>query len=167
MKHLLTAALIAALPAHAFAFDDDDRAAVTQAIANYDQAFVQNDFDKIIGFMPDRIVGYMAQQMGGVADDKLRTGLAQQMRSVMASVSIDSFKMDAGKMITGQTDDGFDYAFIPTATKVTAQGQTRSMRTHTLAIEDAGEWFFVRIDQPEQYQVVQQVYPGFANISLP
>lgn len=167
MKRIIAAAALAAvLPLAAPAFDASDRAAVRTASDRFAAAFVSKDFEAVIDAMPPKLVAYMAQQVG-MAADALGASMAQQMTVFAGDVTVEKLDMKTGRMTTGRTPDGIDYAFIPTRTTVKNASARQSVDSQTLALEDGGQWYFLRLEQAQQYEIVKAVYPGFAAIRLP
>lgn len=167
MKRFLAAALLATLPLTAAAFDDGDRQRVEARADSFENAFLAGNFTEILSAMPPKLTDYMAKQMG-IKSSELAPAMGVQMQALAAGVKIEKMSMNTRRMITGTTGAGTDYAFIPTTTTATAEGQGRkTSKTHTLALEDGGTWYMLRIDQAQQYELVKSVYPDFAAVPLP
>ncbi|MGR3362663.1 MAG: hypothetical protein ACU0CY_00640 [Maritimibacter harenae] len=166
IRLLAAAALAATLPMGAFAFDDADRQAVSEAARDYGRDFIAKDFEGLASALPPTLRAYMADQLGASPDEVIGT-MAEQMSVFLADTTVDKFTMDTSRMKTGETSNGIAYAFIPTASTVTGEGNTVSKDAQTLAIEEGGSWYFLRIEQPQQYEIVKAVFPGFERVRLP
>ncbi|MAM60720.1 hypothetical protein [Maritimibacter sp. UBA3975] len=167
MKRILTAAAFAtALPLSALAFDNSDKAAVQAVTQSFAQDFKSNNFEGVLNAMPPRVLDYMSRQTG-IPANQLASTLAKQMSVFMDDVKVEKFNMNMNRMATGTTNDGIDFAFIPTRTTVKGPEGRQTTNTQTLALQDGGAWYLVRIEQAQQYEIVKAVYPGFANVRLP
>jgi ketosteroid isomerase-like protein len=167
MKRILAAAAFAtALPLSALAFDNSDRAAVQAVTQSFAQNLRAKNFEGVLNAMPPKILNYMSQQTGIPANELAGT-LARQMSVFMGDVTVERFNMNMNRMATGTTNDGIDFAFIPTRTTVKGPEGRQTTNTQTLALQDGGQWYLVRIEQAQQYEIVKAVYPGFANVRLP
>ncbi|HBZ45506.1 MAG TPA: hypothetical protein DEO85_15980 [Maritimibacter sp.] len=166
MKRLLAAALISTLPLTAMAFDTADKAAVEATVSEFDTAYSTGDFGTVLDYLPPKLIDYMATQMGSESQAELKATMAKQMAAFMSDIKIDAFDMNTNRMKTGEAG-GRSYAFIPTTTKITAEGKTRTLRNQTLALEDGGRWYVVRIEADQQYNLVKEVYPEFGSVRLP
>lgn len=167
MKRLIAAALLASLPLSATAFDAADKAGVEQAAAGYDRAFTSGDMSTVLDLLPPQVVSYLSRQMGGMSLGQMKESMSKQMDVFMADITINELRMDTNRMTSGETSAGRAYAFIPTTVTVTAEGKTRTQRNQTLALEDEGRWYIVRLEQPQQFELVKQVYPDFAGVRQP
>ncbi|MBL6426485.1 MULTISPECIES: hypothetical protein [Maritimibacter] len=167
MKRILAAAAIAtALPLSAVAFDTSDKAAVESAIASFDADFRGKNFEGVLNAMPPKMLNYMAQQIG-IPAAELPATMARQMSVFMGDVTVERFNMNTNRMTTGTTSGGMDYAFIPTRTTVKGPEGRQTMNSYTLALQEEGKWYLIRIEQEQQLNIVKAVYPAFSNVRLP
>lgn len=170
MNRLLAAALIATLPATApltaSAFDASDKAAVEPVVAAFKQDFTALDFTGVVEVMPPKVIDYMAKQMN-MKSGELTEMLIQQLSVFSGQVTIEKFNLFLNRAKTGTTPDGIDYAFIPTKTVAKGPDGRKTFNTQTLALQDGGKWYLMRLEAPQQYAIVQIVYPGFANVKMP
>lgn len=167
MKRLLLTLAFALTALPAAALDAAQRDGLDARIAAFGQATTASDYPQVIAVMPPAMIAQMAGQLGVSVED-LRAALVAQVASVMESAMIEAFAMDTDSMVTGETADGMPYAFIPTFTRVSAPGiDAMEASSTTLALEDGGDWYLVRIQQPAQYDMVKAAYPGFTDIALP
>jgi hypothetical protein len=60
------------------------------------------------------------------------------------------------------------WLLIPTWTEMTVEGAGRvRFETRTLALEDDGEWYLVRVEDAPQAAMLREVYPEFAEVEFP
>ncbi|MGH1367041.1 MAG: hypothetical protein ACRBCL_00385 [Maritimibacter sp.] len=167
MKRLLLALVLALSSLPAFAFDASDKAGVEAAIRSFDQAFKAGNYNKVIGYMPPKIMGLIAAQAGMPAE-QLEPLIVAQTKAAMANVTVNSNLMDVANMTAGRTSTGLDYAFVPTTTKMTPNGGApTTSKTQTLALEDNGTWYLIRIDGAQHMKMVRAAYPSFKTIQPP
>ena len=159
--------LALALPLPAMAQQAVDTAPIATAIDTFETAFTGGDMEGVFAVMPPAILGFIARQ-AGVSDAELRAQMASATEAAMASVEIEEFGMDLDAATTGRSPEGRAYALVPTTAtmSVPQQGRFRSVNT-TLALEDDGEWYLMRIDDPNQIAILRQVYPDMAGVDFP
>lgn len=166
---LCLAIACAALPRAASAQDLtlQDRAAVVQAIADLEADVRAGDFAATLDVIPPPLLAATLQRFGVTADE-LRAAIDAQMEEALASVTFESFSMSIYDAVPAMTPGvGRRYMLIPTETVLAIKdiGRTRS-RTQTLALEDEGKWYLVRIDDQSQVDMLRAVYPDFATIEF-
>ncbi|MEC7762416.1 MAG: hypothetical protein VX874_10960 [Pseudomonadota bacterium] len=167
MNRILAAAAFAtALPLSALAFDNSDKAGVQAAIQTFEANILSNNHEAVLGAMPPKMLTYIASQVG-MDPSELAGSMAKQMEIFMGDVTIERMNMNTNRMTTGTTSGGMDYAFIPTRTTVKGPGGRQTLNSQTLALEEDGQWYLVRIEQEQQLNIVKAVYPAFANVRLP
>jgi hypothetical protein len=67
-----------------------------------------------------------------------------------------------------ETADGTLYLLIPTSGVIAVEGAGRIQATsQTVALEDDGEWYLVRTDEPDQTELVKQLFPAFRDVTFP
>ncbi|MEQ9258561.1 MAG: hypothetical protein RIG84_05640, partial [Roseovarius sp.] len=67
----------------------------------------------------------------------------------------------------GETSAGRTYALIPTSVELRKGEQpTVTANRETLAFEDAGAWYLVRLDSDDEMDLLYQAYPEFEGIGL-
>lgn len=60
------------------------------------------------------------------------------------------------------------YPLLPSTTDITPDGQGMvRASSQTLALEEGGEWWLVRVEDPQQAAVLTQADPEFAGVSVP
>jgi hypothetical protein len=100
---------------------------------------------------------------------------AQLMEALTAAIeeaggmeALGSFAMDITAAAIAEAPGGSrSYALIPTIVDILVEGQTMRARSETLGFEDENEWWSVRIDDPQQAQVLSTAYPEFAGVTFP
>jgi hypothetical protein len=164
----LAFALLTLAPLQARAFDDTEKAGMIAAVGDFGDAFQSGNYDAVFSYMPPKVLAAIASS-AGVDEAALLEALSGEMAAVMAAVTLESFEMDTDAATYATTPDGSrDYALIPTETLMTVDNVGRARATsQTLAFTDAGDWYLVRIDDPQQVQILQAAHPEFAGIAFP
>jgi hypothetical protein len=164
----LALGLLALSTLSARAFDDTEKAGMIAAVDAFDAAFRSGDYDTVFGYMPPKILAAIAAS-AGVDEHALREAMSAQVAAAMAMVTVDSYSMDTDAATYATTPDGSrDYALIPTETVMTVEGAGGLRATsETLAFQDGGAWYLVRIDEPQQVSILKSVYPEFAGVDFP
>lgn len=168
MRPLLPAIFALALcAAPALAFDDSDASAVRSKVADFESAVRSQNYSVFFDTIPPKMLDFIAEQ-AQLPPAELKAAMGAQIQTAMSSVTIEQFEIDLDAMETGDTSSGRGYAIIPTTSTVSVPniGKTRSTNT-TLALEDDGAWYLVRMDNPQQIAVLRSVYPDFEGIVFP
>ncbi|WP_298858024.1 hypothetical protein [uncultured Sulfitobacter sp.] len=165
---ILAAALFLAACAAPYNLPAEDRADIATRIASFERAFVQGRTTEIINVIPPRMITAIAIK-GGVPEKTLRREMARSTLKATKEVKIISFGMalDQAKFMT--TSTGRPYGLIPTQTVVQIPSSAQKLKSTsaTLTLEDGGKWYLIRIDDSRQIDLLREIYPDFAGVTLP
>lgn len=162
---LALAILACSSPATARDLTEAESALLAQRVESFNAAMLASDMEAVIGVVPPKVFAAIAEK-GGVELEKLREIVIEQSRQAMAAVTVISFGMDVDAAEYKELADGTPYVLIPTETVMDAgSGKIRS-KTTTLALLDDSTWYLVRIDDAQQVQILQQVYPQFVGVAF-
>lgn len=143
-------------------------ASLEKAVEDYNAAFSQKNWLDIVGFIPPKI--FEALTGTSRADlESVKAELASQLASALPTgVVIESFAMEVSGAAYKTMADGATLAFVPTTTNILVDPPSNRVRvkSQTLAIEDGGRWYLLRLS-PEIRNLVNQVYPDLSQIDLP
>lgn len=145
-----------------------DRAKIEARIEDLERAVTEGDAVAAIEVVPPRLLQAMLTE-AGVSRAELDVALRESFAEVLTTVKFLDFGMDVAKATTQQTPDGSRvYLVIPTFTKLKVKdvGKVRT-DTNTLALEDGGEWYLVRIDEAGQVGMLRKVFPEFTGVEFP
>jgi len=95
--------------------------------------------------------------------------MRQVLGPMLEQVHIDNFGMNlaAAQEMTTPTG-GRTYLLIPTWTEMTVQGVGRIRAdTQTLAWQDDGQWYLIRIEDAPQQAMLREAYPELAGVDFP
>ncbi len=164
---LLAAGLALAASTSGFAREatEADKATVADRAAGFAAVFTNKTYGKLIDYVPPKIFEAIATQSGRPVGD-VRAAAADQMKGLEA-VEFRDMSMDVEGATYAETSSGRSYALIPTRATITASGQTMKFESTTVAIEDEGAWYLVRIDDPSQTEILQRAMPDFEGIEFP
>ena len=145
-----------------------DRAAIAARIADFDAMMRQGRIADSIDFLPPRLLRMIAQRFG-VPDADVKAMIGAQMADAVADVRFLSFGMDMqAARVAATPDRQRAYMLIPTHSMIAVPdvGTLRS-QTSTLALQDDGLWYLVRLDSPQQAALLRAAYPEFTGVDFP
>jgi len=145
---------------------DFGKEALTETVATFKAAMGDGDFDAVMSMVPEKVFSQMARELE-VSPEHLTSLVVKQMQDVLSEVKILEFDMQSSEFDFEETTNGVAYVFLPTRTVVDVQGSKVEAKSHTLALQDGGEWRLVRIEDSVQLRVLRDVYPGFAEVEFP
>ena len=135
-------------------------------MADYQQAFIDKDYDAILDGSSPRFSEHVAAQAGATVPE-LREFLIEQSKRVMAAAAIEAHELDLDAAQYLKTKYDTPYVLIPTRVVLNMPGRGRfEIIRETLAIIDDDKWWLMRITDTEQASVLQQVYPSLTNITF-
>ncbi|MBK4216055.1 hypothetical protein JJJ17_08970 [Paracoccus caeni] len=156
------AGILAATPLLA-EVDDADRTAIAEAFDTLISDLENGNYENMIDNMPPAILEMMAAQAGGDLET-LKPMIAQQMGAVLEQAEIIEFTYDIDGATTGTSEEGRDYAIVPTDT-ITGIGEQKMQTVgSTLALEDGDKWYLVRMETPQHSAMIGQLYPDLAGL---
>lgn len=141
-----------------------DRDAIASGMDSLIAAVQAGEFAKTFDHTPPKMMEQMSQAMGVSVDDmKAQATAAAEM--VMGMVKIESFDYDMANARFGTTD-AREYALIPTSSVMEAMGQKIEAKGDTLALQDGGTWYLLRVEDPEQINMLHAAYPDMAGVEI-
>ncbi len=165
---VVIAALALSSPAMAQELTPEASARIEQRLADFNAVMTRMDMGATFDFVPPKLKVKIAETFG-VKPDDLKTAMADVMAEALKTVKFESFNMDFASATIATTSDGSrTYALIPTETIMAVEGAGKFRATsQTLAMDEDGEWYLVRVDDPNQSNLIKQVYPEFADVDFP
>lgn len=157
-----------ALPASAQTFTDADRARVEARIAQLDAIVSSGDLAGALEVVPPVLFRTIAER-GGATEAQLLAAMREMIRTQLVGMSVVSHDMDLVAASPLVTPDGSQtYLMIPTVLviDVPTAGRVR-ISTRTLAIADGGDWYLIRVEEPQQVALVRELWPSFAGVEFP
>ena len=149
-------------------FSAADRAKVEARIADLDRSISSGNLAGALDVLPPRLFQAIAQR-AGVTEEELRAAVRQMAEAAMQEVRLVSYAMDLSAAPPMRTPDGTrTYLLIPTTTVLgLPDGSRMRSTTSTLALEDGGEWYLIRIDDQNQIAIVRELWPEFGPVQFP
>lgn len=148
-------------------FSAADRAKVEARIDQLDRSMSAGDLAAALDVVPPRVFQTVALR-AGATEEQLRAAVRQMVATQMQGVTFISYDMDLVGASPIRTPDGSrTYLLIPTASVIEISGIRVRTTTTTLALEEGGEWYLIRIDDQNQVAVVKELWPEFAPIQFP
>lgn len=142
--------------------------ALADRVASFDAAMKANDMKTVMGALPPQVLAKVAS-MFSVTEEQLLEAMQQQIDEAMKTVTIVSYGMDVENAEFVTTPEGFTYAFVPTETVIDLGEKGGKMRatSSTLAVLDGETWYLARVDDPQQADIVKEIYPALADVEFP
>lgn len=167
---ILAVALLLASPVPGLAqsVTPEARERIQTRISSLEAVIEGGDLAGALAVVPPRLLRAIATKFG-VAEADLMPAMRTALESSLSGVRIEGYAMDLAAADVAETPDGArTYLLIPTHTVMQVEGAGR-VRTdnQTLALEDDGEWYLIRIDDAAQAAMVREVYPEFATVQFP
>ena len=159
--------VLASILGTALAKEGPGLASLETAVAEFDTAMRENDFETVADTIPPPVMAAMAKRFG-MAPAGLRMVLISQMGAMMADIELLEFGMDFEGVEIAETENGVPYAILPTRTRMRSPelGTVRGS-SPTLAVSDGERWYLMRIDGEEQLAIIRSVYPGLEDVTFP
>lgn len=162
--------LILALPAAARPLSEADQAALDKAVLDYMRATMAGSAEKVVATIPPRIVNVFAGA-AGIEAKKVQKALVDQTAAVMEGTRIRDFVAKPGPYDANDATlaDGsaVTWVVVPVQFRAEGGGKATFNDQPLLAILEGGQWYFSRVDGPQQQQVVALAYPFIAEAKLP
>lgn len=166
----LLLALSFALPLHARALSEEEAAGLTKAVTSYGRVTEAKNAEAIVATIPPRVVNVVAGT-AGIEASKIEKTLVDQTKKVLKSSTIRNFVTAPGPFEANDATlaDGSQvvWVIVPAQFDAEADGKKTRNNQPLLAIFEAGQWYFSRIDGLQQQQVVGLAYPFIAEAKLP
>ena len=165
---LVLAVDVAACQPAAEGFSAADRARVEARIAHLDQTISSGNLAGAMDVVPPRLFRAIAQR-AGITEEQLRQAMRDVVESQMGGVTIVSYDMDLAAAPPLRTPEGNrTYLLIPTSTVVGLPDGSRVKSSNvTLALQDEGEWYLIRVDDQNQVAILKELWPEFGPVHFP
>lgn len=166
----LVVAFLVALPAVARPLSDPEQAGLTRAIEAYKRATMGGDAARIVATIPPRILNVFAGA-SGVEADKVQQTLIEQTKTVMKDTKITDFVVAPGpyEATDATLADGTAVVWVIVPAQFVTEANSQKLRNHQplFAVLENEDWYFSRVDGPQQQQIVALAYPFIAGQKLP
>ena len=151
--------------AQARSITDEEKAALSQAVADFDGAMRANDMSKVVSVMPPKLVEALAKESGVDQQTLLKT-VAEQSARLMASLKSSSYSIDLVHARFLELSNGTPYVLIPSQSNFDLGSGNVQTNSDTLGMLDRGHWYLLAVSQPSQAQVLTSAYPEFAGVKF-
>ncbi len=165
---LLALAGMASMPVAAQDMLQADHTAIEGRIAAFDKMMKEGRTGDSLEFVSPHLLNTTAQKFG-VSASELKAFVAEQIATITKNVKFVSFRMNLNAGTVGVTPDkARQYVLIPTETVIELpEAKPLLSKTTTLAFNDNGVWYLVRIDSAEQVLLLREAYPEFTGVEFP
>ncbi len=166
----LVLATLAAGGAQARPMTTDEAAALEKALKSYGRVTEAKDAERIVATIPPHVVSIVAGT-AGIEASKVAKTLVEQTKAAMAETAITGFVTAPGPYEAEDAvlEDGTGVIWVLVRAQFDAETAGKKTRNHQplLAVQEGGQWYFSRIDGPQQQQILGLAYPFVAGARLP
>lgn len=156
-----------ALLTHAHAFDHADDTTLSAALQRFGADVEAMRFEAIDQARPPGIYAMLTARTGQ-SEEQLRSSLVNLLSSLNEDTRIIDISFDTAATAIETTQQGTDYAFVPTTIVMSeGPGPDITVERTTFALQDTGVWYFFQLEGQADFQIIQQAYSEFENITPP
>lgn len=165
MRTLLLSAVLACFCASGtFAFDDQDRSDVEQAVADFEQAFADGDWEAVLP--PDRLFEVIASLSGKRADE-IKYGALAAMADTMEGVDLIYYDIRSEDMVGGVSSAGALYATMPSFIRMDIDGTgQQEVESQVFAAKLDEGWRLFRLETAQNWLLFLRAYPQFEGVAF-
>lgn len=165
----LMAALVFVGPA--LAQSQEDVAAIKASADRLMEVTKSDDMTPTVDMMAPKIIEAGAK-MAALEPAKFKELMRLQVSQLKDVAEIREAEMSVDAMSWHETADGTPYALVPTRSVIAMKAETGNpqvfeQESQTLALQDGGSWYLIRVSEPAQQQMLAAAYPSFDNVELP
>lgn len=144
-----------------------EQTALAEAVERFNGYMTTQDWQGMLAAsLPPRVMDDLLKSGG--TKEQLIKATVDAIEAAMAKAQIQEFAMDLTKAEKREHADGTPYLLIPTDTVILVEGGDKiAVRAHTLGMMDAGQWYLVRVSDPQQKQMLARTYPEYATVEFP
>ncbi len=163
----LSLTFAAAAPVAAQDVSPQDRATVAARFETQKDKVVAGDMSAAMDMLPPGVIEALAARYG-VTPQQARDSARQMAAEVMRDVEVVEYRVDIDGADVRRTPDGTrTYLIVPLYMTLRLPGMTAKATSPALAFEVDGQWYLITVDQPEQADVLAEVYPEFRGVEFP
>ena len=143
---------------------------VACAASSQDDAKIRARMDKIIVYaqkddtvaimemMPPDLMPKMAE-LAGTSLSKLKETVRAQLEELKDVARFEKLDYDMKQAQRGTSSTGRKYMIIPTTTILASDDIRMEEKSHMLAIEEKGQWYFLQMKTPANLKILKMIYP--------
>jgi hypothetical protein len=158
--------LIELPPASAKEFSAEQKAALQITVDQFKAAIVALDMRGVVVAMPPRVLDLLTKEVN-ISLEQLVLQMDVGVKQTMAGIKILKFDMDVTGATTHDLPDGSSYLLVPTEAVMQLGESKMAAKAQTLAFQDSGGWYLVRVNEPEQVLILSKAYPVFKDVAFP
>jgi hypothetical protein len=166
----LLAPWLPARPADARDLSTAEASSLNQAAGAYLSAVGRGDADKIVAALPPRVLTVFGAASGIEAKQLTKT-LVEQTDALMKKTTFTKVAASDEVPQAGDTKlaDGTDvvWAILKTSFISETDGKSTQNWQPLLALNEAGKWYFLRVEGPQSKQLAAIAYPFLNDIDFP
>ena len=166
----LMLSLAAAAPSFARPMEGSEARKMQTSVDVYLRSIGRGEADRVVAALPPRIKNIFAGS-AGIEAGKLDGVLIEQTKALLEAAEFDDFAADYSNV--DATDsvlaDGsrVTWTVVPTQFTVKTAGGKVLNRQPLLVLNEAGQWYMMRIEGAQQQELVSIAYPFLKGVSFP
>jgi len=143
-----------------------NKAELMKVAAKYRTAVDAKDYGQVAALsMPPAFLGYLAK-MSGREVGTIRGQVEDQMSVIMGQVERFEYTFDEDNMRFETLPDGSAFARMPLDVKMVINSQTITAKDYNIGLHEDGQWYLVRLSEPELARMFKEAYPQFKDIEF-
>ena len=166
----LIAPVLTAIPSDARSLTADEAASLDGAAASYLRAVGRGDAERIVAALPPRVLTVFGAA-SGIEAKKLTKTLVEQTSALMDATTFTNVAASGEVPQAGDAvlEDGTAvvWAILKTSFVTETGGKSTQNWQPLLALNEGGEWYFLRVEGPQSKQLAAIAYPFLNDIDFP
>ncbi|MEO9970546.1 MAG: hypothetical protein ABJG15_12165 [Hyphomonadaceae bacterium] len=150
-------------------------ASLDQAIADYDKAIELGDTGNFVMFgMSPKVLAHLAAEAGepegsdnhAAFVDSMRAEMISTFEGVLNAVTKFEYQYDRDNLSFETTDTDLTYTRLPTVANIVLPNQAIRSTGETIAVLDAGNWYFLNPQDAETIGWIKAAYPELQDLQI-
>lgn len=136
-------------------------------LGEFETVLQSDQISKTFDYTPPKLLNKLLSSRG-VTREQLNNQIDTVWKQTLNTVEIQGFNLDHVSNPVDFLESGRPYKIIPTSSsmKVKFNGSEILSVSETLAFVEAGEWYFVRLDEPSLVAMFREAYPEFSVVNV-
>ena len=155
---------------HARPMTEQETASLNKGLEQFKSDLEAANGEGIVAIIPPKVISLISKK-AKLDEAILRDKIKAQMDEVMKQATLHEMSFDTSaneikdeKLASG---DEISYSIIPLSFTMTMQDTKMKMDQPMFALLENEKWYFVRVEQPAQLNMLIEVYPFVKKIELP
>lgn len=138
--------------------------ALQARVDSFNAAFLAGNYNVVTEVVPPRLVTLLAKRTA-MSPTALKRLMLTSTQEVMSRATVHSSVMSVPDNAI-KTAGGMNYALLPTKTDITVMGTRAKQSTTTVALQDNGKWYLVRVETASHEADLKTAYPELKSVKM-